>query len=77
MSGRFLNFALVLEKYYDFSSSVACFQIADGLGGLAQAVAAVDDRGYFSDLHEVAHDGQVVFAGFCKEERDQLPTDET
>lgn len=52
---------VMFHSYYYFSSSVSFFQVPDSLRDLTQRVAPVDDWCYFSCLHEIAQDGQVLF----------------
>ncbi len=55
----------------DFSAGVMFGEIADGFGDLVQAVALVDDWGYFSGCHEFAQEGQVLFIQFANK-KDEL-----
>ena len=57
-AARFLSLIVMVQSYYYFSASVSFFQIPDGLRDLTQLVTLVDNRCYFSGLHELAHDGQ-------------------
>ncbi len=52
----------LFNAYHYFSSSVSFFQVPDRLRDLIQRVTPVNDRRYFSRLHELAQDGQVLFA---------------
>ena len=52
------------QNYHHFCPSVPFFQTANGLRGLAQLVAPVNDWCHFSGLHEVVQDGQVLFVQF-------------
>src|SRR5712691_3657060 len=70
-----LGLVVITEIYYDFSSSVSFFQIADSLRDITQAVTPVDDRGYLPGLHEHAQDGQVFF-GYSRNKRDELLANE-
>ena len=55
---------VLLQGDYDFSARVLAGQVAESFGGIAQVVTSVDHRGYFSGLHQIAQDGQVLLVGF-------------
>src|ERR1700738_5589358 len=52
----------LLQGDYDFSSSVAFFQISDRRRDFTQLVSPIDDRFHLSGLHEIAQDSQVRVA---------------
>src|SRR5437773_12188045 len=62
---------LLLHGDYDFAVRVPFFQIAKRRLRLAHFVSAVDDRRYFSRLHQIAQNIQIVF-GECRNVEDKL-----
>jgi hypothetical protein len=46
----------------NLSSRVSLLQIADRLRNVAQSVTPVDDRCDLASLHQLAHEGQILFA---------------
>src|SRR6266480_2876584 len=57
---------------HDFSVRVTFFQIAKRSLRLTHFVSAVDDRRYFSRLHQIAQDIQIVFGQFSNVEDELL-----
>src|SRR5580704_2643828 len=73
MESLFVLLTIYSDDY--FSAGVPLFQIPNSRRDLTQAVTPVNDRRYFSGLHEVVHDGQVRSAQFSKN-HDLLLADE-
>ena len=65
------NCGTVLHPYHYFASSVFLLLIAKGFRDFTQGVATVDDRPYFSSLHQIVDEDQVLFVG-SGQEGDQL-----
>src|SRR5205814_9719028 len=59
------------NRYDDFTSGVSLFEVPDRLRNVTQPITLVDDRCDLSGLHQIAHDGQVLFASF-RDKYDQL-----
>ena len=58
---RCAHFAVLFQGYYYFSPSVPFFEMSDSLSDFAQLVTPVDDRRYFSGLHKLADNAEVLF----------------
>src|SRR5207253_10514392 len=62
----------LFDDDYDFSARVTFFQITDRSLRFTEFVGSIDDWRYFSGLHQVAQNIQIVFGSFRNVEDELL-----
>ena len=62
----------LFEAYNYLGAGVPLFDIRDRVSGVTQSITLIDQRGYFSGLHEFAQCPQIIFFQLRDKERELL-----